>query len=212
MWTTAQRQNGTRGLRAAGALDHVFLPVRNVDQLGCLSVISVESTHTKVAVICRYSALFRVISCLNEVPPRAEPSRAFFPPRLPHPSIRPASHGHSSPMRATCARIRIPRAPRRDKCAFMGGDVCQCAVMCGHILARARALIISSAVPRHSSHFPAAQAVDGEERVQYGLKWRGEPIWKTAESSAEAEDPMNLIQVMLAKGSKPTRHSLPWFC
>jgi hypothetical protein len=65
---------------------------------------------------------------------------------------------------------------------------------------------------RHSSHFPAAQAVDGEKRVQYGLKWRGEPIWKTAESSAEAEDPMNLIQVMLAKGSKPIRHSLPWFC
>jgi hypothetical protein len=35
----------------------------------------------------------------------------------------------------------------------------------------------------------------------YGWKWRGEPM--KAESSANAEDPRNLIQIMLAKGVSP---------
>jgi hypothetical protein len=59
--------------------------------------------------------------------------------------------------------------------------------MCGQILTRAKRLNIF-------------HAVDGDGGVRYGLFWRGEPL--TAESSAEAEDPMNLIQVMLAKGNE----------
>jgi hypothetical protein len=51
------------------------------------------------------------------------------------------------------------------------------------------------------------RAVDGAERVRYGVRWRGEP--ETAESSAKAEDPMNLIQVMLAKGYDSSGILLP---
>jgi hypothetical protein len=35
-------------------------------------------------------------------------------------------------MCAECARTCIPRAPRRDKCAFRGGSVRRCAVMCAN--------------------------------------------------------------------------------
>ena len=52
-------------------------------------------------------------------------------------------------------------------------------------------------------------AVDDGGAVRYGLFWRGEPL--TAESSAEAEDPMNLIQVMLAKGDESFWISPPLF-
>jgi len=59
-------------------------------------------------------------------------NQAYFPARLPHPSLRPPSRCHSSAMCADCAQSRVPRAPSRDKCAFTCGNVRQCAVMCAN--------------------------------------------------------------------------------
>ena len=49
--------------------------------------------------------------------------KAYFPARLSHPSLRPTPLRHPSSMCASGARIRIPRGPSREKCAFRCGNV-----------------------------------------------------------------------------------------
>jgi hypothetical protein len=58
--------------------------------------------------------------------------QAYFPARLCHSPLRSAALRHASLMCASCAQTRISRAPSRDKCAFTGGKVRQCAVKCAH--------------------------------------------------------------------------------
>jgi hypothetical protein len=161
--TIAHGQSRFRGLRAAGASVHFSETVENVDQLGCLSVISVESTHIKIAVICRYSALFCVISCLNGVPPRAEPSRVVFPvstflryfalrrsafPRIPSFLIFNSAFLVSSSARpplASCLPRRLGDVLPNHAAPEMFRDVARCSAMSHHVALFS--LYIKTAIP-----------------------------------------------------------------